>query len=93
MRAVVLGPKPKGVETVKRFERYCWPAITAFLVMVPLYVFRHEDSVLHVAFRVAWSVVLILCLADIARQAYRDLQKRGASRPQPPAARAQGVSR
>lgn len=77
---------------MKRFERYYWPAITAFLVMVPLYVFRDEESVLHVAFRVAWAAVFILCLADIARQAYRDLHKR-ASRSQPPAARADGDSR
>jgi hypothetical protein len=64
------------VEPEKRWEKYYWPAITAFLVALPLWGFRDEDSVLHVIFRVAWFAVLVLSLSAISRQAYEDLRGR-----------------
>jgi hypothetical protein len=66
----------RTVEPEKRWRKYFWPAITAFLVSVPLWTFRDEDSVLHVIFRVAWLAVLVLSLVAIGRQAFRDLRGR-----------------
>ena len=55
---------------------YFWPALTAWLVVVPLYLFRDESSILHTAFRGAFAVVLILSLLEIGRHLYRDLRGR-----------------
>ena len=46
---------------------YFWPTMTALMVIAPLYHFRDEDSTLHIAFRVAWLVLLVLCLVEIGR--------------------------
>ena len=59
-----------------RLSGYFWPAITAVLVSVPLYLFRGEESVLHTIFRVAWLLVLVLGLVEIGRNLYRALRGR-----------------
>ena len=58
----------------ERSGGYRWPTITTLLVIVPLYLFRDEESILHVVLRVAWLVLLILSLVEIGRNLYRDLR-------------------
>lgn len=55
--------------------------MTALMVIAPLYHFRDEDSTLHIALRVAWLVLLVLCLVQIGRELYGDLRGRRASQP------------
>ena len=58
---------------------YFWPAVIALLTIIPLYQFRDEASMLHLVFRVVWSVVLIWSLVDIGRKLLRDLRSRRVS--------------
>ena len=62
-----------------RWGGYFWPATTMLLVVPPLYNFRDEESILHILFRVAWSVLVILSLVELGRHLYRDLRGRRVS--------------
>lgn len=73
----------RTVDKGKRGGGYFWPAITAILVITPLYTFRHEGSTLHVVLRVIWSVVLILSLIEISRTLYKDHRGRRVSETRP----------
>jgi hypothetical protein len=71
-----LSQETVNMDSRARLSGYFWPAITAVLVSVPLYLFRGEESVLHTIFRVAWLLVLVLGLVEIGRNLYRDLRGR-----------------
>ena len=67
----------------KRGRGYYWPVVTAILVIVPLYTFMHEGSILHLVLRAIWSVLLILSLIEISRMLYRDRRSRRVSETSP----------
>lgn len=73
-RAHVVSEKLRTMEKKGPLGGYFWPVITAWLVAVPLYLFRDESSILHVTFRGACAVVLILSLVEISRNLYKDLR-------------------
>jgi hypothetical protein len=77
--SAAVAPSLEGTVVMSRrtpWGGYYGPVVTVVLVAVPLYMFRNEESLLHVIFRVAWSVLLILSLVEIGRNLHRDLRGR-----------------